>query len=72
MKKLLVFSIALVFSAGVMAQDETQNVQNSNKDDYRMWLGGELTFGAMSDLDFTSITLIQSPAISSIRQSRCP
>ena len=53
MKKLVAISMALLLAAGVLAQDEVQNTDNSNNDDYSMWVGGEVTFGAMSDLDFT-------------------
>jgi len=53
MKKLLLISTALFLAAAVLAQDETQNRGNSDRDDYSMWLGGEVTFGAMSQLDFT-------------------
>lgn len=53
MKKLLALTIALVFAAGVMAQDEAENTGGNSNDNHKMWVGGEVTFGAMSDLDFT-------------------
>jgi len=51
MKKLFASFLALLFAAAILAQDGTQNT--ADKDNYNMWLGGEVTFGAMSDLDFT-------------------
>jgi hypothetical protein len=53
MKKLLAIVLVFLFALGAIAQEDAQNTDNSNKDDYNMWLGGEVTFGAMSDLDFT-------------------
>lgn len=45
MKRLLAFSLGLLLVAGVAAQDEQKSP--------RMWLGGEVTFGSMSSMDFT-------------------
>ena len=53
MKKLMAIFMALLFDAGVLAQEESQTESDNGKDDYKMYLGGEVTFGAMSDLDFT-------------------
>lgn len=53
MKKLLAISMALLFGASVLAQEVQEKANDSSKDDYKMWVGGEVTFGAMSDLDFT-------------------
>lgn len=53
MKKLLVFAMALLFGLTVLAQNEQANESKSNEKDLTMWLGGEVTFGSMSDLDFT-------------------
>ena len=53
MKKLLVIAMALVLAATVLAQDEAENTGSNSHDNHKMWVGGEVTFGAMSDLDFT-------------------
>jgi hypothetical protein len=53
MKKLLVFTMALFFVAGMFAQDEQEQTNENKGDSPTMWLGGELTFGSMSNLDFT-------------------
>jgi hypothetical protein len=54
MKKILLFTFSLLLVTGIAAQDE-QNTESSNKDTSspNMWLGGEVTFGSMSNLDFT-------------------
>ncbi len=52
MQKLLTIAMALFMVAAVMAQDE-QESKSSSGDSPSMWLGGEITFGSMSDLDFT-------------------
>lgn len=55
MKKILAVTLALFFAAGVIAQDEQEqeNENNNEKSRPAMWLGGEVTFGSMSDYDFT-------------------
>jgi hypothetical protein len=53
MKKLLVLTLALFFAAGLLAQDEPEQTNQNNEDSPTMWVGGEITFGSMSDLDFT-------------------
>jgi len=52
MKKFLALTMVLFLVAGAAAQDEQEN-ENGNKNRPAMWLGGEVTFGSMSDLDFT-------------------
>ena len=52
MQKLLTIAMALFMVSAVMAQDE-QESKSSSGDSPSMWLGGEITFGSMSDLDFT-------------------
>ena len=54
MKKLLLFTFGLLLVTGLAAQDE-QKAASSNKVNSSpiMWLGGEVTFGSMSNLDFT-------------------
>lgn len=52
MKKIFTIALALSLMAGMYAQDE-QESKNSNGDSPSMWLGGEVTFGAMSNYDFT-------------------
>ena len=53
MKKLLVLTMALFIAAGLMAQDEQAQTGETKEDSPTMWIGGEVTFGSMSDLDFT-------------------
>ena len=53
MKKLLVLTLALFFTAGLVAQDEQEQTNDNKGDSPIMWAGGEITFGSMSDLDFT-------------------
>ena len=53
MKKLLAFLAALFLVAGVLAQDEQEKTSGNEGDTPTMWLGGEVTFGSMSNLDFT-------------------
>jgi hypothetical protein len=53
MKKLLVLSMALFLVAGLLAQDEQDQTNENKGDSPTMWLGGEVTFGSMSNLDFT-------------------
>lgn len=53
MKKLMVFAMALLFGTAVLAQDEQVIESDSKEKDHTMWLGGEVTFGSMSNLDFT-------------------
>ena len=53
MKKLLAFTVALAIMAGVVAQDEQEKTSVNEGDKPTMWLGGEVTFGSMSNLDFT-------------------
>jgi len=45
--------MALFFVAGLIAQDEQEQTNENKGDTPGMWVGGELTFGSMSDLDFT-------------------
>ena len=49
MKKILVIFVGLLIISSVFAQDEN----TSSGDSPLMWLGGEVTFGAMSDRDIT-------------------
>jgi len=53
MKKLLLLTMALLIAAGLMAQDEQEQTNENKEDEPGMWVGGEVTFGSMSDLDFT-------------------
>ena len=53
MKKLLAFTVALFIMAAVVAQNEPEQTSDSDGDSPTMWVGGEVTFGAMSNLDFT-------------------
>ena len=53
MKKLFVLAMALFLVAGVLAQDEQEQTTENKGDSPTMWLGGGVTFGSMSDLDFT-------------------
>ena len=53
MKRLLLISFGVLIAAALMAQEETLTENQNSNADYRMWVGGEVTFGAMSDLDFT-------------------
>lgn len=54
MKKLFAISMALLLAVTVLAQDEQDQTSNNNGDNSpTMWVGGEVTFGSMSDLDFT-------------------
>lgn len=55
MKKLLAISVALLLGVAVHAQDEQEQEKESTTKGDRpsMWVGGEITFGSMSDLDFT-------------------
>ena len=53
MKKLLVLAMALFLAAGLFAQDEQEQTNENKGDTPNMWVGGEITFGSMSDLDFT-------------------
>jgi hypothetical protein len=53
MKKLLVFTMAIFIMATVVAQDEPEQTNEVKEDSPTMWVGGEVAFGSMSDLDFT-------------------
>ena len=53
MKRLLVFTMVLFIAAGLLAQDEQEQTNENKGDSPTMWVGGEVTFGSMSDLDFT-------------------
>ena len=53
MKKLLAFTVVLSLVASVVAQDEQAKKSSNQGDSPTMWLGGEVTFGSMSNLDFT-------------------
>ena len=53
MKKLLAVTMALMMAAGVLAQDEQENRSSNQDGKPDMWLGGSVTFGSMSSLDFT-------------------
>jgi len=53
MKKLLVFTFGLLLMTTVIAQDEQETNSGGGGDSPTMWLGGEVTFGAMSNRDFT-------------------
>ncbi len=53
MKKLLIFTMALFFAVGLIAQDEQEQTTDDKENSPTMWVGGEVTFGSMSDLDFT-------------------
>ena len=52
MKKILAFTIGILLVTIVVAQDEPEN-NSSDGDSPKMWLGGEVTFGDMSNRDFT-------------------
>ena len=53
MKKLVVISMALLLALAVLAQDEQEQINKNKGDTPTMWVGGEVTFGSMSNLDFT-------------------
>ena len=53
MKKLLVFTFGLLLMTTVVAQDEQEIKSSGSGDSPTMWLGGEVTFGDMSNRDFT-------------------
>ena len=53
MKKLLLFTSALFLAAGLLAQGEQENKGSNKAETPTMWLGGEVTFGSMSNYDFT-------------------
>jgi hypothetical protein len=53
MKKLLVFTFGLLLMTTAVAQDEQETQSSGSGDSPTMWLGGEVTFGSMSDRDFT-------------------
>ena len=53
MKKLLVTAFCLLLMTTVIAQDEQETKSSGSGDSPTMWLGGEVTFGAMSNRDFT-------------------
>ncbi len=53
MKKLLVITFCLLLMTTVIAQDEQETKSSGSGDSPTMWLGGEVTFGAMSNRDFT-------------------
>ena len=55
MKKILVLAMALFFTVGLVAQDEPEQTNDNKVDSPTMWVGGEVTFGSMSDLDFTLV-----------------
>ena len=52
MKKLLVFTFGLLLMTTAVAQDEQETQSSGSGDSPTMWLGGEVTFGSMSDRDF--------------------
>lgn len=55
MKKSIAFIISLFLITGALAQNQPeQETESSTRGDRpAMWVGGEVTFGSMSDLDFT-------------------
>ncbi len=53
MKKLMAITLALFIAAGILAQNETGDTGNRQGNKPDMWLGGAVTFGSMSNLDFT-------------------
>ncbi len=53
MKKLLVFTFGLLLMTTVVAQDEQETKSSGSGDSPTMWLGGEVTFGNLSNRDFT-------------------
>jgi hypothetical protein len=53
MKKLLAFAFGILLVTGVAAQDEQGTNNNNSGDSPAMWLGGQVAFGSMSNMDLT-------------------
>ncbi len=53
MKKIFVLILGLFLVSFVSAQSEAGSGGSNSGNSKRMWLGGEVTFGSMSDRDFT-------------------
>jgi len=45
--------MAILLAAGALAQNEQNEANGNNGERPGMWLGGQVTFGSMSSLDFT-------------------
>ena len=53
MKKILTFTFGLLFVTAIVAQEGQEGSSSQSEDSPKMWLGGGVTFGNMSNRDFT-------------------